>query len=169
LAGRVCYVVCRRCGSRVPLAVRLRSLAPVLFAATCPNCNFTGAYSYVDIVEEGVYRARCDVCGVHLFSFRLGRARCPICNSKYTVTPGEWQLLERGEPSPSLAQTLTLTGMLSGGISGASKGGDAPERIAGIVEGAVAGLILGGLLGALLETLTRTEREVVYELNHSSQ
>jgi DNA-directed RNA polymerase subunit RPC12/RpoP len=157
------YVICRRCGSRIPLAVRLRSLAPVIFTVTCPVCGFRGKYSYVDVVEEGVYRARCGVCGVRLYSFRLGRARCPVCGSRYLVTLGEWQLLERGEPPPSPAQTLATVGMFVGGIAGASKGRDAPERIAGIVAGAVAGLILGGLLGALLETLTRTEREVVYE------
>jgi DNA-directed RNA polymerase subunit RPC12/RpoP len=157
------YVVCRWCGSRIPLAIRLRSQAPTIFTITCPVCGFRGKYSYVDVVEEGVYRARCGVCGVRLYSFRPGRARCPVCGSRYLVTPGEWQLLERGEPPPSPAQTLATVGMFVGGIAGASKGRDAPERIAGIVAGAIAGLILGGLLGALLETLTRTEREVAYE------
>jgi DNA-directed RNA polymerase subunit RPC12/RpoP len=126
-------------------------------------CGFRGKYSYVDIVEEGVYRAKCMVCGVRLYSFRLGRARCPICGSRYHVTPGEWKLVVRGEPAPSPTQTLTATGMFAGGIAGASRGRDAPERVAGIVSGSIAGLILGGLLGASIEALTRMEREVVYE------
>jgi DNA-directed RNA polymerase subunit RPC12/RpoP len=158
----VSYVVCRRCGSRVPLAVRLRSQAPIIFAATCPACGFRGKYSYVDIVEEGVYRARCAVCSVRLYSFRLGRVRCPVCGSKYIVSPGGWQLLERGELPPSPARTLATVGMFSGGISGASRGRSAPERIAGIVAGSVAGLIAGGLLGVLIEALTRAERGAVY-------
>jgi len=159
----VSHVTCRKCGSRIRLAVRLRSLAPAMFTATCPSCGFRGVYSYVDIVEEGVYRAKCVTCGVHLYSFRLGRVRCPVCGSRYQVGEGGWQLLERGEPKPGPARTLAITGMLEGGIAGASKDRDAPGRIAGMVSGSVAGLVLGGLLGSLLELMFRTEREVIYE------
>ncbi len=156
------HVTCRKCGSRIPLAVRLRSQAPVIFSATCPNCGFRDAYSYADIVEEGVYRARCEVCGVRLFSFRLGPARCPVCNSRYLVTPGEWQLLERGGPEPDPAQELAVAGFLAGGVAGA-RGRNPAERIAGMVSGAISGLLLGGLLGMFIETMFRSEREVVYE------
>jgi DNA-directed RNA polymerase subunit RPC12/RpoP len=157
------YVVCRRCGSRVPLAVRLRSQAPVIFSATCPNCGFRDAYSYVDIVEEGVYRAKCVTCGVRLYSFRLGRARCPVCGSRYQVSEGGWQLLERGELKSNPVLELTVTGMLAGGIAEARKGRSPVEKLAGIVSGSTSGLVLGGLLGSLIKTIFRTEREVVYE------
>jgi predicted RNA-binding Zn-ribbon protein involved in translation (DUF1610 family) len=157
------YVVCRRCGARIPLAVRLRSQAPIIFSATCPNCGFKGKYSYVDIVEEGVYRARCTVCGVHLYSFRLGRVRCPVCWSRYRVEEGGWQLVERGEPKPSPAVELALTGMAVGGMAGARAGTSVAEKVEGMVSGSVAGMVLGGLLGSLLEMMFRTEREVAYE------
>ena len=156
------HVVCRRCGSRIPLAVRLRSQAPTIFTATCPVCDFRGKYSYVDVVEEGVYRARCPVCGVRLYSFRPGRARCPVCGSRYHVTPGEWELVERGEPAPSPVQELATAGFAVGGLSGA-RGGNPAERIAGMVSGSIAGLVLGGLIGSVLELVFRAEREVVYE------
>jgi DNA-directed RNA polymerase subunit RPC12/RpoP len=159
----VSYVICRKCCSRIQLDVRLRSLAPIMFVATCPSCGFRGTYSYVDIVEEGVYRARCEVCGVHLFSFRPGPARCPVCNSRYLVAPGGWQLLERGEPKPDPAWELATAGMLAGGIAGAREGRNPVEKIEGIVSGSVSGLFLGGLLGSFIKTLFRSEREVVYE------
>jgi transcription elongation factor Elf1 len=92
------------------LVVRLRSLAPVMFTATCPSCCFRGVYSYVDVVEEGVYRPKCGVCGVHLYSFRLGWVRCPVCGSRYQIGEGGWQLVERGEPRPSVAQELAIAG-----------------------------------------------------------
>ncbi len=157
------YVSCRRCDSRIPLAVRLRSQAPVIFSATCPVCGFRGKYSYVDIVEEGVYRARCAVCGVRLYSFRLGPARCPICGSRYLVAPGEWQLIERGKPKPDPALELAATGMLVGGIAGARRGRSPVEKLSSMASDSVSGLLLGGLLGSLVETVFRTEREVVYE------
>jgi hypothetical protein len=113
-------------------------------------------------VEEGVYRARCEVCDVRLYSFRPGPARCPVCNSRYLVAPGKWQLLERGEPEPDPAQVLAMAGFLAGGVAGA-RGGSPVERIAGMVSGSVSGLFLGGLLGSLVKTLLRSEREVVYE------
>jgi DNA-directed RNA polymerase subunit RPC12/RpoP len=133
-----------------------------MFTATCPSCGYRGVYSYVDMVEEGVYRARCAVCGTRLYSFRLGLARCPICNSRYLVTPREWQLLERGEPKPDPAQELAIAGFLAGGVAGA-RGRSSVERIAGMVSGSVSSLLLGGLLGSLIEAVFRSEREVVYE------
>jgi DNA-directed RNA polymerase subunit RPC12/RpoP len=163
------YVVCRRCRSRIQLAVRLRSLAPTFFTATCQACGSRGVYSYADIVEEGVYRAGCDVCGVRLYSFRLGPARCPVCGSRYLVAPGGWQLLERGELKPDPAQELATVGMLAGGIAGARRGRSPAERIAGMVSGSASGLLLGWLLGSLIKTMFRTEREVVYEPTQERQ
>jgi hypothetical protein len=114
------------------------------------------------MVEEGVYRARCAVCGVRLYSLRLGLARCPVCRSRYEVAVGGWRLLERGEPKPDPAQVLTIAGFLAGGVAGA-RGVSSVERIAGMVSGSTSGLLLGGLLGSLVEIMFRTEREVVYE------
>jgi hypothetical protein len=159
---QVSYIPCRRCGSRIQVAVRLRSRAPAFFATTCPACGFGGVYSYVDIVEEGVYRARCAVCDVRLYSFRLGPARCPVCRSRYEVAVGGWRLVERGDAKPGPVAELATMGFYIGGAGGA-KGRNAHERIAGSVAGAIAGLILGALLGSHIEALTRTEREVVYE------
>jgi RNA polymerase-binding transcription factor DksA len=50
------YVICRQCGFKIPLVIKLRSEAPILFYAT----------SYADVVEEGAYRSVCEVCGVYI-------------------------------------------------------------------------------------------------------
>jgi hypothetical protein len=157
------YVVCKQCGCRVPLRVRLRSEAPLHFAATCPRCGYTGVYHRLEIVEEGVYRHTCNVCGTQLYSFRLGPARCPVCRSRYVVTTGRWQLVEKGNPPPRPTQELGAMGLIIGGIAGASKGKRASERIVNMINGSIAGFLLGTLMGAFLEALMQSEREVIYE------
>ena len=147
------YVICRQCGFKIPLVIKLRSEAPILFYAT----------SYADVVEECVYRSVCEVCRVRLYSFKLGPARCPVYGSRYIASTEKWLLIERGTPPPKPTETLGALGLLIGGTTGVSKYKNIPERIANMVTGSIAGLLLGTLLGALLETLIRTEREVIYE------
>jgi len=157
------YVVCKRCGFKIPLAVRLRSEAPFLFSATCPSCGFKGVYSYAEIIEEGIYRATCEVCGVRLYSFRLGPVKCPVCGSRYVIAPDRWSLVERGSPPPRPTQALGAIGLIAGGVISAERGKSAPEKVANMVAGATAGFLIGTLIGAFLEILTQVEREVIYE------
>ncbi|MCC6022918.1 MAG: hypothetical protein LM560_07435 [Desulfurococcaceae archaeon] len=161
--GMTAYVICRRCGFKIPLVIKLRSEAPILFYATCPACGFRDLYSYADVVEEGVYRSVCEVCRVRLYSFKLGPVRCPVCGSRYIASTEKWLLIERGTPPPKPTETLGALGLLIGGTTGVSKGKNIAERITNMVTGSIAGLLLGTLVGALLETLTRIEREVIYE------
>jgi RNase P subunit RPR2 len=157
------YVVCKRCGYRIPLRVRLRSEAPLHFTATCPSCGHIDVYHRLEIVEEGVYRHICDVCNTQLYSFRLGPARCPVCGSRYIVATNKWQLVERGSPPPRPTQELGMMGLVAGGIASAGKGERVSERVVNMVAGSVSGFLLGTLMGAFIETLTRLEREVMYE------
>lgn len=157
------YVICKRCGFKIPLAVKLRSEAPVFFSAMCPSCGFKGVYSYTEIIEEGVYRATCLVCGVRLYSFRLGPAKCPVCGSRYMITPDKWQLIETGSPPPKPTQVLGTVGLVAGAVTSAGKGKSTPEKVANIIAGATVGLLVGTLLGAFFEVLTQVEREVIYE------
>jgi transposase-like protein len=157
------YVMCKRCGYRIPLRVRLRSEAPLHFTATCPSCERTDVYHRLEIIEEGVYRHTCDVCNTQLYSFRLGPARCPVCGSRYTVAANKWQLVERGSPPPMPTQVLGATGLVIGGIAGASRGERGLEKIVNMIAGSIAGFLLGTLIGAFVEALTRVEREVIYE------
>jgi transcription elongation factor Elf1 len=157
------YVVCKRCGYRIPLRVRLRSEAPLHFTATCPSCGHTDVYHRLEIVEEGVYRHLCDVCDTQLYSFRLGPARCPVCGSRYIVTANKWQLVERGSAPPRPTQVLGAAGLVIGGIAGTSRGEKVSEKIVNMIAGSITGFLLGTIIGAFIEALTRVEREVVYE------
>jgi hypothetical protein len=158
------YIICRSCGYRIDLPFRLRTEAPIHFAATCLRCGYRGVYSYADIVEEGVYRHTCEVCGARLYSFRMGCVRCPVCNTKYCIASGgSWVLVERGVAPPKPQQNLVAMGAVIGGIAGASKGKDSLEKLANTILGALAGMVLGSIVSALVEALSSVEREVIYE------
>ena len=158
------YIVCRRCSYRFPLSFRLRTEAPIHFVVACPRCGYRGVYSDVDIVEEGVYRYTCGVCGTRLYSFRIGYVRCPVCSSRYYIgSDGSWELVEKGSPPPKAQQSFAATSAIAGGLAGASKGRDPLERFANTILGALAGMVLGSVVSALAEALSGVEREVVYE------
>ena len=65
------HIICRCCGYKITLGFRLRSEAPIHFVVACPRCGYRGVYSYVDVVEEGVYRHTCEICSTRLYSFRM--------------------------------------------------------------------------------------------------
>jgi len=158
------YIICRNCGYRIDLLFRLRSEAPIHFVVTCPRCGYRGVYSDVDIVEEGVYRYTCGVCGTRLYSFRIGYVKCPACSSRYYIgSDGSWELVEKGSPPPRAQQSFAAIGTIIGGLAGASKGKDSLEKLANTILGALAGMVLGSIVGALAEALFSIEREVVYE------
>jgi len=158
------YIICRNCGYRIDLLFRLRSEVPIHFVVTCPRCGYRGVYSDVDIVEEGVYRYTCGVCGTRLYSFRIGYVKCSACSSRYyTGSDGSWELVEKSSPPPRAQQSFAAIGAVIGGLAGASKGKDSLEKLANIILGALAGIVLGSIVSALAEALSIIEREVVYK------
>jgi len=157
------YIICRNCGYRIDLPFRLRSEAPIHFVVSCPRCGYRGIYSDADIVEEGVYRHVCSVCGSRLYSFRIGYVRCPVCSSRYYIgSDGSWTLIEKGSAPPKPQQSLVALGAVLGGLAGSQRGRDSLEKLANTVVGALAGMVLGSILSALTEALSSIEREVIY-------
>ena len=53
---RTGYVICKKCNHKIPLIIRCRIEAPILFTATCPNCKYENVYSYADIYEYDICR-----------------------------------------------------------------------------------------------------------------
>jgi hypothetical protein len=48
---RTGYVICKKCNNKIPLIVKCRIEAPILFTATCHKCKHENVYSYADIYE----------------------------------------------------------------------------------------------------------------------
>jgi hypothetical protein len=55
---RTGYVICKKCNHKIPLIVKCRIEAPILFTVTCPNCRHENTYSYADIYEYDVESCR---------------------------------------------------------------------------------------------------------------
>jgi len=48
----VSHLVCRYCGSVIPLPFECRVEYPLFFKATCPRCKRTGVYHALEVVEH---------------------------------------------------------------------------------------------------------------------
>jgi len=148
------YVVCRRCGAKIYLAVKRRSWLPPAFRVKCPTCGYEGAYSQGDAVEEDVYTFTCPVCRRRFYITRRPPVTviCPHCGSALSIPSAQEEplVLKRGE---GLSPTIAAAALL-GALIGAAASKDR-------IKGAIGGVLAGALIGALIDLASEPEAKYV--------
>lgn len=93
------YCKCGNCGHTFRLPFKARSEVPEPYLATCPRCKRINVCSQSDVIEHGVQRFKCPVCGKRLFvEAELPRTvRCPLCGSVLKVERDKVTTLREGD------------------------------------------------------------------------